>query len=177
MKKLLFLIVFIISLFVISCGSSGEVQKPTLSMVLNAGVDTVEVYTSYQDPGAVAYYGTNLVATTKTSNVDVTKVGSYEVTYKATYNGETISKVRKVEVVDTVAPEATINAGVDTIFVGDKWNDAGVFASDNSRLDPTVVVSGSVDTNTAGEYIITYTVKDSSNNETIVKRYVNVLEK
>nr|WP_241214468.1 immunoglobulin-like domain-containing protein [Vibrio alfacsensis] len=53
---------------------------------------------------------------------------------------------------------------------------AGVKASDKEDGDVTssIVVDGSVDTNTIGKYILVYSVKDSDNNETKQSRNVEV---
>lgn len=58
------------------------------------------------------------------------------------------------------------------------WEDSGVSATDNYDGDLTnkVIVTGVVNTNEVGEYIITYKVTDSSGNVATIKRYVNVIE-
>jgi hypothetical protein len=56
------------------------------------------------------------------------------------------------------------------------YAEAGVAAKDNLNADiaPEVVTSGTVDVNTPGQYILTYTAKDALNNESSVTRTVNV---
>lgn len=56
------------------------------------------------------------------------------------------------------------------------YTEAGYTAKDNLNTDITagVLVSGSVDVNTPGQYILTYTVKDALQNESTVTRTINV---
>lgn len=80
---------------------------------------------------------------------------------------------------DTIPP---IIKGVDDIQIekGSVFDPLlGVSVEDNYDMDLTVddiVVTGEVDTNTPDTYEITYTVKDASGNETVVKRKVTVVE-
>lgn len=81
---------------------------------------------------------------------------------------------------DTTAPVITLTGGSDvTVTVGTAWSDPGYSATDNADGDITasVVVSGSVDTATVGDYVLTYNVRDSSGNAaTAVTRTVHVEE-
>ena len=171
----LVLVVFvtIFSMFAFACKN----DKPELKIYLNSGVDTVELYSNFKDGGAVARYGNDLVAVKVTSNVDTSKVGTYTVKYEATYNDITISAERKVTVVDQTEPNLVLNPGIDTIRLGEEWIDAGVVASDNSMGEVNVTVSGNVNVNAIGEYIITYTGTDGSGNSSSIVRYVNVVGK
>ncbi|RIV32757.1 DUF5011 domain-containing protein [Flagellimonas lutimaris] len=82
---------------------------------------------------------------------------------------------------DTTPPVITLNgdATVD-LNVGDTYTDAGATASDDTDGDISgnIVVGGdTVDTNTAGTYVITYNVSDAAGNAaTEVTRTVNVQE-
>ncbi|CAL2101393.1 conserved protein of unknown function precursor containing a type A C-terminal secretion signal. Probable M12B family metalloprotease [Tenacibaculum sp. 190130A14a] len=79
---------------------------------------------------------------------------------------------------DTVAPVISLlGDSVVSISVGDTYTDAGATASDNvdGDISSNIVVSGSVDTNTQGTYILTYNVSDAAGNAaTAVTRTVNV---
>ncbi|MCV9927799.1 S8 family serine peptidase [Flavobacterium sp. LS1R49] len=59
---------------------------------------------------------------------------------------------------------------------GCPYVEAGFTALDNLNVDitPGVIVTGTVDVNTPGQYILTYTVKDALLNETVVTRTINV---
>ena len=64
--------------------------------------------------------------------------------------------------------------------LGDKFNAlSGVTATDKEDGDLTsaIKVAGTVDTSKAGEYTLTYSVKDSSGKETKVTRVVTVFDK
>ncbi len=93
-----------------------------------------------------------------------------------TDNGTDVSTTTEEVVTDTTAPEIT---GTDstTITEGDTFNSMeGVSATDDTDGDVTsnITVSGTVDTSTPGTYTLTYTVADSSNNETTTDRTITV---
>ena len=73
---------------------------------------------------------------------------------------------------DIVAPVITVTSGTDTVAQGATWTDSGATADTGE----TVVVSGTVDTNTAGIYIITYTATDASGNTGTATRTVTVVD-
>ena len=77
---------------------------------------------------------------------------------------------------DTTAPVITLTgtSPVD-LTVGDTYTDAGAIAIDNIDSSVTVTTTGTVDSSTAGPYVITYTAKDIAGNiATPVTRTVNV---
>lgn len=82
------------------------------------------------------------------------------------------------DVVDTEAPE--ILGLIDkTISLGEAFDPLqGVTVSDNMDINLTVndiVVTGAVDINTIGEYVLTYTLNDASYNETVMTRTITVV--
>lgn len=79
---------------------------------------------------------------------------------------------------DTVKPTISLVGGNQTIVQGEAWVEPGYTASDNADGDLTmsVVVSGTVDTNTIGQYTLTYSVTDSADNSTSTTRTVTVAE-
>lgn len=172
MKKVLMILVLLtISIFITSCV---EPSISNLKMNLNPGVDTVEVHTEFTDQGAVASYGIRALDVEVISNdVDITQVGVYEIVYYTTYLDFEKTIVRVVTVVNEEGPIVSLNVGLDTIYVGDTWVDAGI--SSDEEVD--VLVTGSVDVNTVGEYIITYEITDQYGYEVILYRYVNVIER
>ena len=103
------------------------------------------------------------------NEVDTTKPGKYEVTYKVTDSGGA-SHVKTIKV--TVNPKMevlneapTIDAADKTITVGDTFDPkAGVTAKDaedGDLTDKIEVVKNTVDTKKAGKYEVTYKVTDS----------------
>jgi len=73
-----------------------------------------------------------------------------------------------------VGSGASISSG--TLTVGDTFTDAGATATDDvgGDISSDVVVSGAVDTATAGLYTRTYTVEDAAGNTASVSRIVTV---
>ncbi|WP_264550827.1 S8 family serine peptidase [Flavobacterium sp. N2038] len=77
------------------------------------------------------------------------------------------------------AAKPTITLLGDAIVSIDKgcvFTEPGYTATDNLNADisASVIVSGSVDVNTTGQYVITYTAKDALQNQSVVSRTVNV---
>ncbi|QMS85095.1 immunoglobulin-like domain-containing protein [Candidatus Xianfuyuplasma coldseepsis] len=155
-----------------------DTTNPVLTLTGDSDV-TIEVFDSYTDAGFELHdnYDTD-VAYTIDESLDLSTVGTYTITFTATdsSNNQTIV-TRTVNVVDTVAPEGTLNNGLDTIYVGETWEDGGVSYSDNYTESPTLETDGDVDTSAPGEYVVTYTITDESGNETVRTRIISVLEK
>ena len=98
-------------------------------------------------------------------------MGTYAITYTATdVSGNVGTVTRTVTVVDTTAPVITVISGTDTVAQGSTWTDAGATA-DGGEL---VTVSGTVNTNILGTYMITYTATDASGNVGTATRTVTV---
>lgn len=143
---------------------------------------TLEYGDTYEEPGAAAiYYGTIFqqepldVEVTMEGTVDVTKVGTYVLQYRAEYEELTASANRTVHVVDTVVPVITL-LGEETITlpVGTEYTEPGWTASDNysGDLADAVTASGTLDPAVPGSYTLTYTVSDSSGNSSSASRTV-----
>ena len=151
---------------------------PPVITVNGSNPVTVELGTTYSDAGATAndaFHGTTPV--TSTGSVDTSVVGSYTISYSATdLDGNTATASRTVNVVDTTAPVVTVT-GDDPVSVelGETYTDAGATATDASG-EVEVVTSGSVDTDTVGEYTLTYTATDASENAGTDSRTVNVVD-
>ena len=105
----------------------------------------------------------------KKNDVDTTKAGKYEVTYKVTDNqGATCTKTIAVTVnpkMEVLNEAPAIDAADKTITVGDTFDPkAGVTAKDaedGDLTDKIEVVKNTVDTKKAGKYEVTYKVTDS----------------
>ena len=107
------------------------------------------------------------------SMIDTSKLGEYNVKYQI--GDEYI--YRKVIVIDKVSPVIKLNGGNEVyILLGGKYEEAGYVVTDNydTNLDSQVNISGTVDTNTEGNYQLIYSVSDNSGNKTEVKRTVIV---
>ncbi|MGJ8730685.1 immunoglobulin-like domain-containing protein [Listeria aquatica] len=113
------------------------------------------------------------------NNVDTTKAGTYQVSYKVTdSDGNEATKTITVTVRTNDKP--VINAADKTLKVGDTFDPkAGVTASDTEDGDLTSaieVTANTVDPTTAGTYKVTYKVTDSDGNET-TKTITVIVEK
>lgn len=92
-------------------------------------------------------------------------------------SGNKASAERKIHYDDRQGPVITFKDGDEvSIYVGDSYTDQ-YSAEDDVDGDVTknVKVSGSVDTDTAGDYKLTYTVSDAHGNETKKTKIVHVL--
>lgn len=129
--------------------------------------DTVERGSSWTDAGATADGGE---AVSVSGTVNTNTVGNYTVTYAATNGTNTGTATRTVNVVDTIAPVITVASGTDIVEQGASWTDAGATADTGETVTP----SGTVDTNIAGTYPISYTATDASGNVGTATRIVTV---
>ena len=170
MKKLVMLISI---LFLIS--GCVEPNPNLIQITLNASIDTIELGSTYQDPGATARYGVLILGvSTDQSMLDTSKVGVYEITYTATHKNFSKTIKRMVTIIDTTPPIITLNPGIDTLFEGEIWVDEGVTVFDQSDGEIEVIVIGSVGSS-SGVYEITYQAKDIHGNQSSIKRFVYVI--
>jgi len=137
-----------------------------------------EALTPYLDAGAIATDETDAEVVVKVDGeVDVTTLGTYELTYSAADQaGNQATKVtRLVHVVDTMAPVIQL-AGEQYIAhpVFNPFQDPGAIATDTVDGALSVVVTGAVNPNTVGIYEIHYTATDASGNSTQATRFVTV---
>lgn len=168
--------ILILGIMLMSLMIGCTATEEDIKFYLNEGIDTIELNTDYEDPGATAIvFGLKRKSEVLENTIDTTKLGEYHILYEYSYQDISLQLLRIVTVVDETAPIISLNPGVDTIKSGDIWIDAYVTVTDNSELDVRVSVSGSVDTSTIGIYKITYTATDSSNNISIQYRYVHVI--
>ncbi len=111
------------------------------------------------------------------NNVDINKVGQYELTYKVAYEKFNITKKIKVTVIKDEEP--VLNAINRKIKLNEEFNFmTGVSATDieDGDLTSKVTYEGIVDTTKIGDYEVTYTVKDSVNQSVSKKVKITVEE-
>lgn len=115
---------------------------------------------------------------TEKVKVDIAK---NEIIYKVSdKSGNETSVRKKIHYKDIEGPSITLKGSEYIyLFLGDNFEDPGYDVKDNcdKNLESKVDVSGSVNTNEVGEYVINYTVKDSASNESKIKRKVKVSER
>ena len=157
-----------------------DTTPPTIT-VLGANPVTVEVGSTFSDPGVTVYDQDGSSTYTTTGTVDTNVLGAYTLTYTAVDNsGNQATATRTVNVVDTTAPVISLVGDSQVnLEVGSTYTDAGATASDNydGDISSQIVVVNNVDVNTLGSYTVTYSVSDSSSNAaSVVTRTVNVVD-
>jgi len=158
-----------------------DTTAPAITLKGNSEIH-IPVGTEYKDADAVALDQTDgNIAVVKSGRVDTTTAGKYTITYTATdAAGNTATATRTVivenpKISDTAAPVITLNGDTQVrIVAGDTYSDAGAAATDETDGTVTVEKSGQVDTQTAGEYTITYTAADAAGNTATATRTVIV---
>ena len=159
---------------------------PVITLIDNDTV-WVEVGSTYTDAGATAYDASegditgNMVVT---SDLDAAVTGLYTVEYNVTdkSGNRAIPAIRTVIVVnDLTLPVLTLNPGSSGCIEAKRSNppyvDPGATATDNKapfNLTSSIVVTGSVDTRTVGNYTLTYYVQDVAGNSVTKTRNVCV---
>jgi len=172
MKKLLLVAIIVLTL---SGCNFGGTTPAEYEFDLFDGQDTVEINSEWIDAGAVMYFDSDPVSPVVSGSVNNSVLGLYKISYRYTHEEIEYIIERYVIVVDTIEPVITLTAGLDTIILGTEWVDAGVTILDNSLETLSYTVIGSVDFNTVGRYVITYSVTDSSGNNSSIDRVVNVV--
>ena len=175
MKKIsLVFVLLLILLFLSACATFDESD---VTIILNEGIDTVEVNSEFVDSGAVSKaYGLSVQNEVIYNDVNITAIGTYTIVYQVEYKNVIKTIERIVNIIDETAPVGVLNLGIDTVKVDSTWIDASVFTTDNSMADIIVTVLGTVNTNIAGEYILIYLLEDSSENSTQIERHVFVID-
>ena len=150
--------------------------KDAPSIILECGA-------SYVEPGYTAADDSDGDITDRVvvwGSVDPTSPGTYTLRYTVSdSSANPAEKIRLVEVRDTTPPVITLlGDNPMTILVKTPYVEAGYTATDSCDGDVTafVFVSGIVDSNTVGTYILVYTGIDRSVNPAQVTRTVNVVE-
>ncbi|WOV93323.1 MAG: DUF2341 domain-containing protein [Candidatus Nitrosoabyssus spongiisocia] len=143
---------------------------PVITLIGNATV-YVELDSSYSEQNATT--DDNSPVTIGGDTVNSSLVGNYTVTYDSVDSaGNNATQVNRLVIVsDTTPPVITLNGNSTiTLFVGDAYNEQNATTDDGS---PIVIRGDTVDTNTEGNYTITYNSADpSGNNATQVVRTV-----
>lgn len=152
----------------------GDQTRPIITLKGNNPLD-IEVYSSFIDPGAEATdnldgdVSANIVVEIK---IDTARLGSYDVIYSAFDNAGNFALPvsRKVNVVDTEAPEITLRGNENMVLeIGDTYVEDSADITDNYYNDVDLIISGGVNTNTVGTYEVYYDATDRSGNSATQK--------
>ena len=144
----------------------------TLSLKGDSAI-TLEFGQAFEDPGVDAHYGSFLSADDGANaqvqvagQPNLQKLGSYTVTYTATYRGKTATVERLVTIVDTQKPTISLIYNSNSFTLpGQPYIEEGFVAEDNHDGDLTDKVERMVE----GDTVI-YRVTDSSGNTEQVTR-------
>lgn len=128
--------------------------QTTPYMSLNEGLDTVYIGNNYVDPGATIRIGNDHYEMLPTHQVDTTQLGKQVLTYTYTYNDRLYSISRHIMIIEYDQFSMSLNAGIDTISIGERWTDAGV----TTTHDVEVEVISSVNRLRTGTYEVIYRV-------------------
>lgn len=168
-KNIKIILIILISFFVITLavviGFVFFIPKVTL---LGDKVVTIRLNEEYKDKGVeITCGGKDISNEVKTkNNVNIEKIGTYEVIYKIKKGLFEVEKKRLVKVIDDIKPEILLEGENEiTICPGKKFDEIGFSATDNYDGDITSKVEVLEE-----EEKITYKVSDSSGNITSIFR-------
>ena len=136
---------------------------------------TLEVNTEYKEPGIITSGTKNKYKVT--GKVNTKKLGTYILVYKIKLLKTEKEIKREIIIVDTTKPELKLTKGNISIYQNETFKDPGYEVTDNYDENTKVEVTGKIDTKKVGEYKLTYTATDSSNNVTTAERKVTVKKK
>lgn len=111
-----------------------------------------------------------------TSNINLTKLGTYAIKYYIIYKEKKYETERHIKVVDNTPPTLNLKGKNITILVNEKYTEPGFIVTDNYDIDleNKVEIIDEVDNTKPGKYKITYKISDNSGNEAKTVREVTV---
>ncbi len=164
-----------------------DTQAPTITVNGDNPV-TLEVHSNYIDNNATVRdnYDSNRILEGDTSEVNISKVGTYQVVYNTsdTSGNEANETNRTVKIEDNTPPVITINpktpSGTDINYsmeVHTSYHEYNATVNDNYDGDISNNInidSSAVDVNATGDYTVVYSVCDDNSNCTESNRTVTV---
>lgn len=160
--------------------SPQDITAPTITLNGSSAV-TINLGSEYIEQGATAFDDRDgEVSITISGNVDTSTIGEYLITYSAQDEaGNAASAIRTVAVVlppDVTPPTIALNGESSlSIIVGTEYVEQGATATDDRDGSVSITISGEVNTNAVGNYVLTYTARDSSGNSASVTRTISVI--
>ncbi|WP_299440747.1 immunoglobulin-like domain-containing protein [uncultured Aquimarina sp.] len=155
-------------------------DTPPVIRILGQNPLTFNATTSYMDAGVEVSddidqdFDINIE-----NNVISNDPGEYKVIYTVTDSGgNTVSAERVVIVIDTEVPVITLSISGSEIIhtVNTPFTNPTAVVTDNANDPLTAMISGSVDINTLGENILTYTATDVAGNTATKNLKVTVVD-
>lgn len=180
MRKTILILLLVAAVALVSAGGVAiwlwNDNVYSLPVTLEGDFDVyLEYGETFEDPGAFAvFYGTRWqkepvsVPVSVSGKVDNDTLGSYVICYKAQYKDYIGTAYRRVRILDTTAPQITLVADPEKYTLPNTpYEEEGFTASDNHDGDLTDRVQ-----RLEKDGVVTYTVRDSSGNETSVTRQI-----
>ena len=160
-----------------------DLDNPSIEL-LGDSIINLTYNNEYVEPGYKAndnYDGDITDKVIVNNTINNKELGEYEVDYKVSDSNKNEIEVKRIiKVVDDVKPVIKIKSKEnDYLILGKKIKLNDYTAKDNYDGDITnkVKINGKVNNKKQGVYKIKYSVKDSSDNETILEKIINVQEK
>ena len=136
----------------------------------------IAIRSTYIEPNATAvdYFGTTVTVTYTPTTVNTTNLTSIIITYTATDTfGFTTIATRTVNVINP--PTITLNGNASiSILQGSTYTEQSVTITDISGLTIVPVITGSVNINVVGTYVLTYTATNIYNISSSITRTIIV---
>ena len=146
---------------------------PTITLTGSSTIN-LTVGDTFTDPGATATDDVdgNLTSSITTSGaISTSNTGTFTISYSVSDAAGNSASVQRTVIVsaaaDTTPPVISLlGSSTINLTVGDTFTDPGATATDevDGDLTSSITTSGSVDTSTAGTYIISYNVSDAAGN-------------
>lgn len=135
----------------------------------------------YEEQGVIVKNATgNYMSKIKIdSNIDTKKIGNYYVDYSLKIGGKTLHVRRNVKVIDDINPVIKLKGEqIIKMSINKQYIEPGYIAIDEYDGDITdkVQITGEIDAENYGEYVLTYKATDNSNNQTEVNRIIKVVD-
>ena len=149
--------------------------SPIITLTGGDEIDA-ECGTTFQDPGVKATVKdediSNLIETS--GSVNTSKLGQYEIEYKVKYKKRKVTKRRVVNVVDHTGPVITLNGDAKVVVPTsiDEYQEPGATAVDACDGDVSSDIKTKMEQVNDYTWKVTYTVKDSHDNESTAEREV-----
>lgn len=149
--------------------------SPIITLTGGDEIDA-ECGTAFTDPGVKATVKdediSNLIEIS--GSVNTSKLGQYEIEYKVKYKKRKVTKRRIVNVVDHTGPVITLNGDAKVVVPTsiDEYQEPGATAVDACDGDVSSDIKTKMEQVNDYTWKVTYTVKDSHDNESTAEREV-----
>ena len=164
--------------------STNDSSPPIITLNDSSNISLL-VYTPYVEHGynvSDNYTSADNIDVVILGNVDISNIGTYTLTYRATDNaGLSSVTYRNIVIYDNVAPTLALDPSI--IFVEasntDYIDNSGqLIINDNyfSLEQLTIEISNNVIKNIVGNYDVIYTVTDPCANQSVISRIVNIVD-